>query len=522
MNIVSNYRTFFFLAIVVIAGCSKKTDTVAIADGIVASSIASSNPILKGLSDNPLQRIVVYIPTGSTQKSYKKIHVNINSDAVKSIQKIDVYLTSSDQYATTNLIGSVNVSDSSIDIPVTLNIFSGPNYVWLSTVLKDNAFINRKIEIHSTKLIDANNVELAIKEYASPFSKLSGIAVRKVGDDAVNTYRIPGIVMTDKGTLIAVYDIRYTSNADLPSYINIGMSRSLDTGKTWQAMKIIMDMGAPEDQNGIGDPSILIDPVTKKIWVAALWSKGNHSITGSGPGLTPDVTGQFMLVNSSDDGLTWTTPASITPQVKNPAWKIMFQGPGRGIAMQDGKLVFPAQYWDASAISYSSLVYSADHGNTWTRAVNGAKSNTTECQVVETAPGKLMLNMRDNRGSFRSISTTTDLGTTWIEHTTSYSSLADPICQGSLIKANVKVNGVMKDVLVFSNPNSASTRNNITIKASLDLGESWQTINQLLIDERTGYGYSCLTKIDDNTIGLLYEGTREIYFVSIPVSDIIK
>jgi sialidase-1 len=77
--------------------------------------------------------------------------------------------------------------------------------------------------------------------------------------------------------------------------------------------------------------------------------------------------------------------------------------------------------------------------------------------------------------------------------------------------------------LFFSNPNtSAAPREKITIKASLDLGQTWLPANQLLIDERQCYGYSCLTKIDDNTIGIFYEGTKDLYFVKVSVSDIIK
>ena len=80
----------------------------------------------------------------------------------------------------------------------------------------------------------------------------------------------------------------------------------------------------------------------------------------------------------------------------------------------------------------------------------------------------------------------------------------------------------MKDVLFFSNVASQTTRNNTTIKASLDLGETWPAKNHLLLDERTGYGYSALTKIDDKTIGIIYEGIRDLYFIRVPVSDIIK
>jgi sialidase-1 len=141
--------------------------------------------------------------------------------------------------------------------------------------------------------------------------------------------------------------------------------------------------------------------------------------------------------------------------------------------------------------------------------------------VVETTPGILMLNMRDNRGSFRSVSTTRDLGKHWVEHISSYHALPDPVCMAGLISAKVKVKGVMKEVLFFSNCNSSSARLNTTVKASLDFGKTWLPAHQLLVDERRSYGYSTMTRIDDHTIGLLYEGTRDLYFMRIPVKDII-
>jgi sialidase-1 len=190
--------------------------------------------------------------------------------------------------------------------------------------------------------------------------------------------------------------------------------------------------------------------------------------------------------------------------------------------MKDGKLVFAAQYWNENKMPYSTIIYTADHGASWKGNLNGPKSNTTESQVVETTPGTLMLNMRDNRGSYRSVATTTNMGTTWTEHATSYNALQDPVCMGSLIKANVKVKGVLKEVLFFSNPNTTNGRYDITIKASLDLGQTWLPANQLLIDERNCYGYSSLTQIDAETIGILYEGTKDLFFVKVPVASIIK
>lgn len=501
--------------------CSKKT-TQPEPGKIVITSFAPVTPVLKGLSTNPQIRVAIYIPAGNAVVNYKKLKCSINADVLALIQKVDVFMPNTETFSAANAIASITPTTTDFEIPVDLHLNPGTYYIWFSTVLKADAEINSGIEIHCTALVDAENKLITVTEFNASYKKPTGVAVRKAGDDGVNTFRIPGLITTDRGTLVAVYDNRYTSSGDLPGNIDVAMSRSTDGGKTWEVMKVIMDMGAPHDQNGIGDPSILFDPITKKLWVAALWSKGNHSIAGSGPGLSPDETGQFVLVNSSDDGVTWSAPINITAQVKDPAWKILFQGPGRGIAMQDGKLVFPAQYWTVASTPYSTLVYSSDHGASWQRGGSGAKSNTTESQVVETTPGTLMLNMRDNRGSFRSVATTTNMGTTWTEHSTSYNTLPDPVCMGSLIKAKVNVSGVLKDVLFFSNPNTSSGRYNITIKASLDLGQTWLPANQLLIDERTCYGYSCLTKVDDNTIGILYEGTKDLYFVKIPVSDIIK
>lgn len=489
---------------------------------IRATAYSPTIPILKGLAANAVLRVAVSIPEGNAEQRYRKLVSSLNTEAIGSIQKIEVYLTGAEPFSSNNLITSFTPSTGSFEIPVTANLKPGLHFIWFSIVLKNEEGTPGKIAFTCSRLVNDAGKTLVVDQGKNNFTKRTGVAIRKAGEDNVHTYRIPGMVQTEKGTLIGVYDIRYTTDRDLPGNIDVGMSRSTDGGKTWEPMKVIMDMGAPHENNGIGDPAVLFDPVTKKIWVAALWSKGNRSIAGSKPGLSPDTTGQFVLVNSADDGLTWSQPVNITNQVKNPAWHLFFNGPGSGIALQDGKLVFAAQYWDEKKIPHSTIICSPDHGTTWNGKIMGPKSNTTEAQVVETTPGTIMLNMRDNRGAFRSVATTTNLGNTWTEHATSYTSLPDPVCMGSILKARVKVKGVLRDVLFFSNPNTSSGRTHITIKASLDLGETWLPANQLLVDERLGYGYSTLSTLDENTIAILYEGVRELYFVTVSVNEIIK
>jgi sialidase-1 len=92
----------------------------------------------------------------------------------------------------------------------------------------------------------------------------------------------------------------------------------------------------------------------------------------------------------------------------------------------------------------------------------------------------------------------------------------------SLISAEIKLNGTNKKVLFFSNPDNKESRTNMTIKASLDDGMTWPAKFHTLLNETTGYGYSCLTMVDNRTIGIVYEGEKELYFQKIPVSEILS
>lgn len=484
---------------------------------VTITAVASIVPIFKGKETNPLLHLRVYIPAGDKEITLKKLAFKLNDAGLQVIDRLDAYATGNEPFfSNKNHLGKLDN-----DLTFSLTLKPGIHYLWVSAQLKGSADIDAKVEFHVTQVDDVNGIKYPVREEGKGFVKRLGVVVKKGGEGGIHTLRIPGIATTDKGTLISVYDVRYKNSRDLPANIDVGMNRSTDGGKSWAPMQVIMDMGEPHDNNGVGDPAILFDPVTKKIWVIALWSKGNRSIAGSKPGLSEDVTGQLVVVSSDDDGLTWTKPKSITAGVKDPAWNLFFNGPGSGIAMTDGKIVFAAQYWDENAMPHSTLVYSADHGVTW-KTEDGPKANTTEAQLIETTPGTLMLNMRDNRGSFRSVATTTNFGKSWTEHHTSYKTLQDPVCMASFIKEDVNVKGKQKSVVFFGNDNTQNGRYNLTIKASMDLAESWNPKNELLVDDRKLFGYSSLTKIDDQTLGLFYEGVRDMYFVRIPVSEIIK
>lgn len=407
------------------------------------------------------------------------------------------------------------------------SMFPGINYFWISLQMKPNTSLLSTVEVDfvSAKL---DGKQASVTRQDKPAIHRMGIGVRHAGDDGVAAYRIPGLATSNDGSLLAVYDIRYNNSVDLQEYVDVGLSRSTDKGQSWEGMRIPLRFGEygglPRAQNGVGDPAILVDTKSGTIWIIALWTHGmgnRRAWHNSQSGMKINETGQLVLTKSTDDGKTWSDPINITQQVKDPSWKLLLQGPGRGITMQDGTLVFPIQFIDSTSVPFAGIMYSKDSGETW-QIHNPARSNTTEAQVAETAPGVLMLNMRDNRGGSRAVSITKDLGRTWTEHPSSRKALPEPICMGSLLQVDAEDNILDKNILLFSNPNSTKERNKITIKISLDGGISFPDEYQLLLDEDHGWGYSCLTMIDRETVGIIYESSvAHMTFQAIKLTDII-
>lgn len=408
------------------------------------------------------------------------------------------------------------------------NLFPGVNFFWISLQMKTDASLHTKI-VSDLRAVKVDGRELYCK-FISPkdITHRMAVGVRHAGNDGSASFRIPGLVTTNKGTLLGVYDVRYNSSVDLQEYVDVGLSRSTDGGKSWEKMRLPLSFGEygglPKAQNGVGDPSILVDTQTNTVWVVAAWTHGmgnQRAWWSSHSGMDINHTAQLVLAKSTDDGKTWSKPINITEQVKDPSWYFLLQGPGRGITMSDGTLVFPTQFIDSTRVPNAGIMYSKDRGKTW-KMHNMARTNTTEAQVAEIEPGVLMLNMRDNRGGSRAIAITKDLGKTWTEHPSSRKALQEPVCMASLIHVDAKDNVLNKDLLLFSNPDTTKGRNHITIKTSLDKGLTWLPEHQIMLDEAEGWGYSCLTMIDKETIGILYESSvAHMTFQAVKLTDLL-
>ncbi|MDD3101269.1 MAG: exo-alpha-sialidase [Bacteroidales bacterium] len=454
-------------------------------------------------------------------------------------------------------IGSnvLTIGKKRYNIPIDLNLRVNEDSLSLDIhlTLKDTIALSNKIRIEEIR-INTSEGRVTVTP-GSPAILRVGLALRQKMQDGVHTSRIPGLITTSQGTLIALYDARWERERDLQGDIDICINRSTDGGRTWGPMQQVLDMGSwgrlPERYNGVSDGCILVDENTGDIYVAGLWMHGvldpengkwvknlndtstdwNHQWRsfGSQPGYDVKQSSQFLITKSVDDGLTWSDPVNITCQVKPESWWLMAPAPGHGITLEDGTLVFPAEGRTETGLQISTIVFSKDGGKSW-QSGNPAYTNTNECMAVQLSDGSIMLNMRErsNRGRLegngRAVSVTNDMGTTWTEHPTSRNALIEPACMASLHKHTyLNKNGEKQALLFFFNPNSKTARNNFTLKCSLDDGQTWPGELWILMDQNNGYGYSCITSIDNDTIGILYEGSgSDMVFQTIKVEDILN
>lgn len=401
----------------------------------------------------------------------------------------------------------------------------------VSPYRQDICSMNFRIRCIVSPLALALIAQSAVSAQAAPSAP---VILHRQGEAGCHTFRIPGLARTPEGTLLAVYDMRYESSRDLQGHMDIGLSRSTDGGKTWEAPRPIMDRGEwggkPEAENGCSDPNILVDPESGRIFVTALWSHGKpgtHQWRGKGsePGFEIGVTAQFLCVTSDDDGRTWSEPENWTRRMKREAgWWLFAPAPGNGIALPDGTLVLPTQGRDEEGFPFSNLSWSRDGGETWTVS-EPARRDTTESAVARLSDGSLLLNMRDNRNredksetNGRALSVTSDLGATWTVHPADHGALPEPTCMASMI-SHTLADG--RHVLLFSNPRDKKARRNITLQASFDDGKTWPEEHRILLDEGKSRGYSCLAMVDDRTVGILYESSiADLVFQTVPLADL--
>jgi sialidase-1 len=330
------------------------------------------------------------------------------------------------------------------------------------------------------------------------------------GAGGYHTYRIPSLLVTPKGALLAFCEGRKTSPSDAGD-IDLLSRRSDDGGRTWGPTTLVHEEGGTKPIT-IGNPCAVVDAKTGTIWLT--FCRNNVDV---------------LVTSSQDDGRTWTTPRTITASVKKPGWTWYATGPGVGIQLargpHAGRLVIPCDHResiDRKPVMFSHVFSSDDHGRTWTLG-GTVDQHTDECQVVEIANGELLINMRNywgrdggrpDRGGRRAVARSRDGGVSWspLEFD---AALIEPVCQASLI-AVPRPGRPSEALLVFANPASTTARRALTVRLSGDDGRSWPVT--IPVDAGPS-AYSCLAPLAARRVALLYERGKSasITFTIVPI-----
>ena len=323
------------------------------------------------------------------------------------------------------------------------------------------------------------------------------------GASDYNTFRIPSIIATARGTLLAFAEARRDGGGDAGD-IDLVLKRSLDGGQTWSPLQVIGDNGP----NTFGNPCPVVDRTTGTIWLLTTQNRGTDREKDIIAG-TSQAGRSVAVLRSTDDGVTWSAPVDITASVKQPDWTWYATGPGVGIQTRTGRLVIPGNHAvPGTAIHHSHVVFSDDGGRSW-QIGGSADPGTNESQLVELADGRLMLNMRNHpprAENFRMVATSDDGGRTWSQAKPDRA-LVEPPAQASLLRLTTAA-ADSRDRLLFSNPASAR-RERMTVRMSEDGGATWPVSR--VVHEGPA-AYSSLVVLQDRSVGLLFErGDRSPY-----------
>ena len=326
------------------------------------------------------------------------------------------------------------------------------------------------------------------------------------GTDGYHTYRIPALIATPKGTLLAFCAGRKNSRSDTGDIDRL-IKRSTDGGLTWSSQEIIWNDGT----NTCGNPCPVIDERTGTIWLLLTHNLGQDRekdiIASKAVG-----TRTVWVSSSTDDGQRWSKPEEITRTTKDPSWGWYATGPGVGIQLRHGphvgRLVIPCDhsYPGGEDFHGSHVIYSDNRGKTW-KLGGLIRPKVNECQVVELADGKgtLLMDMRSYAGTARRAhSFSRDGGITW-SAPKDHPELIEPVCQASILRYTWPEKGE-KSRILFSNPADESQRRNMTVRLSYDEGKTWPVARTL---NAGSSAYSSLAVLPDKTIACLYERREE-------------
>ncbi|MFB9466611.1 exo-alpha-sialidase [Streptomyces cinereospinus] len=329
-------------------------------------------------------------------------------------------------------------------------------------------------------------------------------------DPGYACFRIPTVVRTTQGTLLAFAEGRVLNCGDATD-IDIVLKRSTDGGRTWSPLRVVNEGGGDTH----GNPTPVVDRETGRILLAETYNTGRADSDHCDVpcNRTPH------LQYSDDDGVTWSAPRDLSPQILPSHWNSWYAtGPVHGIQLtrgaHAGRLVFGVntETWDGNRVTanHAALILSDDGGTTWRvgatdswpLAADGSfRQKSSEVSLTERADGTILVSGREQEGTdlgHRSQAVSRDGGESFAGPFASLPGLYAPQVQGATLR--------LGDRLLLSCPGDPDRRRTMMIRSSYDGGATWDSVDRGTVVTRDWSGYSDLVHVSGSTVGLVYEG----------------
>ena len=343
------------------------------------------------------------------------------------------------------------------------------------------------------------------------------------------SYRIPSLLVTDKGTTLAFAERRLGLHDHAQN--DIVLKRSSDGGKTWGPEIVVYEDG----MNSINDPLSVQLNDGRIMLMFARFPYGRHARNSGWIKMAdhgyddPTVNILTYITFSEDDGLTWSTPVEITKFVKPAHW-LNANTLGAMIQLEKGphKGRIITALWGTVPVEKNGKVertweilaaWSDDMGKTWQRSApleDPEKGFANECQIVETTDDELLIVARNQAGKpMRKKAFSEDGGKTWTLLKTD-PSLPSVACMGSLIKGSEKGNGSWD---LYASFPSKKGRKNGQVAVSANSGKSFRI--KKIVKGKFAYSATQISA-DGKNLELLYEadGYKTLRFLSIPLEEL--
>ncbi|MGZ3756781.1 MAG: sialidase family protein [Mucilaginibacter sp.] len=348
------------------------------------------------------------------------------------------------------------------------------------------------------------------------------------GANGYASYRIPAIIKTPDGGLLAFMEGRVNSSADFGN-IKILAQKSMDNGKNWAAATLVAQNGSLQADNAT--PVVdYTDPLYPKGRIFLFYCTGNNTQANV---INLSGVREVFYVTSIDNGKTWSAPVNITLQVHHPyqpafyaaytdplKWSAYATGPGHALQVTQGsfagRLVVPFNHGIyTNKTNYAAVFYTDDHGNTFHISPD-VTMQSDETTAAELPGGGIILNSRDQYLGVPNRIISYD-NTGKLDNATQWGSafntgLPEPVCEGSML--NYTTPGG-KQVLLFVNPNDTNARDYLGVRQSFDGGKTW---TRAYIVDQGASAYSDIVALPNGHIGVLYEATNNMQFVSFSYS----